>query len=367
MSTRASILDKIRGRSLVAPLSNVYPASVGDTKNLGSRGVCRRPFTSLQLVKDYDGSLYVTPCCISWLHDGDFKPKVSSAADIKEFWTGRFMEDLRKSVQDGSYRMCSQERCPYLASDSISKHMSMDIPDGKSAPSAIEYSAEISCNLACPSCRSGPRFDHPTDSNIPVQDLLALGISHFSSSGAGEFFMSRQLLDMARNFRKHQYPALKSIGIISNGTMFSESEWKQLSPDFKNLIRFLVVSIDAASKTVYSVVRKGARYDDLMKNLQFLCEKHHSGEIPEMSFSFTVSSDNVADVLSFLRFANDLGVHSIRLDNIQDWGHLGSGYASKAVHLEGHPSHNQYYDTIEAARVLATELGIDLIGSAVKR
>ena len=363
MTSREEIRTRIRGRQ-VPPGPPAYPKSGSVPKELSRAGVCQRPFAALQLIKDYDGTLYVSPCCLSWMEDQEFKPRVTDVSGIREFWSGPFMEDLRESVRSGSYKYCSQDRCPYLSSGNVAISLPSSVSAVPLVPAMLEYGAEVSCNLACPSCRNGPRFDNLKDPHIPISELLGMGITHFSANGSGEFFMSKNLLGFARVFTSSAFPNIRGIRLITNGTLLSEEMWRSLSEDFRKIVEGILVSIDSSSELVYGTVRKKAKYSDLMRNLQFLGEAHHNGEIPELEFSFTVSSDNIIDLPSFVSFSHDLGVKQLRIDNIQDWGHLGVRYREKAIHDPLHPNHSMYVSSVGDALEKAKVLGIKLVGSA---
>ena len=171
MTSREEIRTRIRGRQ-VPPGPPAYPKSGSVPKELSRAGVCQRPFAALQLIKDYDGTLYVSPCCLSWMEDQEFKPRVTDVSGIREFWSGPFMEDLRESVRSGSYKYCSQDRCPYLSSGNVAISLPSSVSAVPLVPAMLEYGAEVSCNLACPSCRNGPRFDNLKDPHIPESCTL---------------------------------------------------------------------------------------------------------------------------------------------------------------------------------------------------
>lgn len=67
--------------------------------------VCRVPFDSLEI----HNNVYFL-CCPPWLPN-----KINQTEfPIKDVWYSSPIDEVRKSILDGSYRYCDKEMCPYL-------------------------------------------------------------------------------------------------------------------------------------------------------------------------------------------------------------------------------------------------------------
>ena len=321
-------------------------------------GVCRRPSTTLRVFRNIDGTLHALPCRPEWMEDPGFKPRIHTLRDIQDFWNGVFMEKLRESVSSKDYRYCSSTRCPYLSTGSVADSVPDTVANGVLSPSVLEYGADINCTRGCSVCRTGQRSDCTNDIDVPLCEMLDMGVSKMVANCGGEFFVSRRLISFARTFHSSRNPNLRDIVLVTNGTLLDKEMWFSLSEDFRSTVSSVVVAIDSSAEISYNLNKSHDRSSRLRGNLVEIGALRALGEIKDFSMSFSVSSDNVVDLLGFISLAGSLSADSVRVNGIVNKDLLGLRYREKAIHLPDHPNHHLYAQVVAEARAGAERLGI---------
>lgn len=280
--------------------------------------VCHSPFRYLDI---QERGQYI--CCPSWsssnIREKGNQPVASDESLLKN-WTGPTVQEVRKSVMDGSYRYCNHKVCPALSSlintgkpepvllkREVFEHVYNirtldDVQNFKGLPEEILFGFDRSCNLKCPSCRKDfvPNDDINSEEHRRKLLLLKLIEESFSSSikrilitGSGDPFYSKIYRDYLVNFDESKYPKLECIQVITNGVLLNEKMWRSLKS--KKYIKVVEISIDAGTKNTYeNVTRLNGNWDKLMENIRFLSRQ---SSIIHMTFSMVVSQHNYKEML----------------------------------------------------------------------
>jgi MoaA/NifB/PqqE/SkfB family radical SAM enzyme len=302
---------------------------------------CSNPFNYIEIHKT---DLYT--CCPSWLNT-----PICSIDKIEEFDNSDILKKIQNSVLDGTYSYCNKEFCPYL-SELIYNGIPRDIIKLKSIP--INYNKRISfcfdgsCNLACPSCRKTLFFE--SEESVVKIDKIINDISKIfgkittslSISGTCDPFVSKTFRNFLINFDKIKFPRLKSIYLQTNGLLLNEEMWNKISK--VNNIITMAVSVDAATKETYSIVR-GGNFNTLIENLKFIstlkCKK---------TFSFVVQDTNYKEMESFFKLISNLnpvGSYNIYFSKINNWGtYTDEEFRIKEIFKEYHPDFNLFLEEL---------------------
>ena len=232
-------------------------------KDLKIANRCPRPFDTVLI--DKRGSCYACECQ-SWLPQsiGNLQLKT-----LQEIIGGDMRQHLQRSVSDGTYRYCNEHQCSYF------KHTygPSDLKAGD--PEHIKHlrlAIDDSCNLRCPSCRTGMIF-HKEGSKFDLGVRLADKVNdwlhryehpvqvHIGSDG--DPFASH----IYRHFME-KTPVRDNISysILTNGLMLRE--FHQRIPHIIGNLDTLGISIDGATQSTYERLRLGGNWHKVTDALE---------------------------------------------------------------------------------------------------
>jgi len=249
---------------------------------------------------------------------------------------------VQGSISRGEYEYCDTTHCGVAA-------------EIKSIPFDYEIQIGIddSCNLQCPSCRSGMIF---RDDNEYVQERK-LWLKRVQSwivqvpdkkiniliGSNGEPFAS----PIYKEFLKTEFNPNISYEIRSNGTLIRRHiDELSILPNLK----IIKLSIDAASAPTYERVRKPAKWNALLENIDYLNilkEKHNF----KVYASFVIQRENLEDVLTFIDFCEDNEIDSCDFTLLQDWGSFNN-FKDECVHNPDHELHYRFRQIISDPRLV---------------
>ena len=277
---------------------------------------CWYPHRSLSI--NAEGDCYICTC-EAWLP--------YPIGNILEFntlgkvWATDIATKLQINTKKGTtFKFCDTSICePWTESKTQAKFL----------PYQIQISTDDSCNLQCPSCRTGmihfnkgPIYEQRKLYTNKIMALLKkfnLPVS-CSLGGSGEIFSSKILSDVLYNYEPHEKHWFK---IKTNGTLI-DGRVKD-SPIMKKLLEF-TISIDAGSKEVYEVVRYPGNWDKLRSNLDFLKENNF-----KLHFNFVLQRDNLYDVINFVDICEHYDAIGY-IEGVNDWG-TWNVYSKHRVHF----------------------------------
>jgi radical SAM protein with 4Fe4S-binding SPASM domain len=162
----------------------------------------------------------------------------------------------------------------------------------------MEFHPSDICNLNCQGCAygQGVKALRPPQIVFPFEHLdklVALGPRSILFSGGGEPTMyrskGRSLGDLIE--RIHELMPNTQLALITNGTFIPEGSWK----DF---LRWVRISIDAATPKIYEIFRGKPFFDSVADNLLRYLET----SIPSVGGTFLYSKINISEYLEFVRY-----------------------------------------------------------------
>jgi len=242
-----------------------------------------------------------------------------SGDTIKERFYSPEAELIRDSINDGSYKYC-KDSCPWLQTNreggSSIYFSELNI---EPAPMSLDLCRDRSCNLACPTCRD----DFITDQVEPFDEIDEIrdSIVFMSTSGVGDPLYSKPTREFLKSVNTMKYPSLKNVQLHTNA-MLIKKHWN----DIAHLNPQLSISIDAADKKTYEVVRKGGNWDLLIENLEFLNEQK-TGPI---WLWFVIQQKNYRQIVQFFDLMESIFTKKdamYRFFRVEHWGQ--SGYADQ--------------------------------------
>lgn len=329
--------------------------------------ICRTPFTYTEV---FDDQQFL--CCGNWLYK-DKDVKVSE--NIKDNFYSKKAEKIRKSILDGSYSHCSEEKCPKLAglrNGVIDPIFIKNTPENRKEVvdntriGTVNFCFDRSCNLACPSCRvdfinvHGKEREAVDDKMRQVEEELSKDVEMLYLSGTADPFFSNSYRKFLVNLDPSRYPKLNNIHLHTNAVLWTEQFWKKLHKIHK-YINSCEISIDAATKDTYEIVRRGGDWNKLMKNLDFITK---IPTIDKFNFSMVVSGDNYKEMYKFYELLKDFfdrnAPHknwSVFYNRLTDWGtYTPEVLKSKEVFFPDHPEHKEFLVELEKIKPIKNKI-----------
>lgn len=336
-----------------------YFVSRLDTEDQGdlSAKFCENPFNRFDTL--VDGT--VATCCSIWTRKRIGKLDTQT---VDEIWNGIDAQEMRESILDGSFRYCNKQRCTRITKDQLPNRDDVTDPhlraviDGHQTqldvqPINLALAHDTTCNLACPSCRSGmlvataqqeARFDkilrdvfHPMLQTGKDMNLFL--------SGQGDPWSSHHYRSILRYVADHDLP-LGTLAINTNALLMGPKRWEE----FQGLEKYrpsVRVSVDACTPWVYEEVRKPGKFEKLYENLQFIAGKHREGIFSFFNINATIQLDNYHELPALVDFAEHLGCVDILFYMIQNTGgHLALTFEQKNIGDAGHPLHTAFLETL---------------------
>ena len=254
-----------------------------------------------------------------------------------DIFTTSTAQKIQGSIAQGEYEYCDTIHCGVEAEV---KNITFDYE--------IQIGLDDSCNLQCPSCRSTMIFRDDNSYVIERQTWLARVQQWIKQvpdkkiniliGSNGEPFAS----PIYKEFLKSEFNENVNYEIRSNGTLIKR-HINELSilPNLK----IIKLSIDAATAPTYERVRRPAKWNTLLDNIDYLNvlkEVYHF----KIFASFVIQRENLEDVLDFIEFCDDNEIDSCDFTLLQDWGSF-QNFEAEAVHNPQHNLHDRFLQVIK--------------------
>ena len=332
-----------------------------DTKR--KQWVCMQPFNRIEITRDE-----VYTCCPAHLKSGfSIGNTKDSLSDFFEYtWNSENARKLRYSVSKGCFEYCNQ-RCRYLRTPeqfpdvmrprSLWEFDPSSWQDCKlsSGPTHIHVACDVACNLHCASCRTSVRVNSSEENKIISNILegivrpLLKDCNYLYTNGGGEFFASVPLNQFYKTFSSEAYPNLR-LGILTNGTLLTSKRWRNLQ-NIHDMVDLVKVSIDAATKSTYEKLRRGARWSDIVINMDYLSSLRQSNQIARLEINFVVQSENYHEIGMFVELGEKWGVDKVNFSSLMNFGTFSNAaYMEKNVFNPKNPLYEHVYQAMLRAK-----------------
>jgi pyruvate-formate lyase-activating enzyme len=319
---------------------------------------CARPFHTVETT--HTGLAFV--CCPVWLP----KPIGALCLDPRELWSSDAAREIRDSIVDGSFRYCDHRTCPLIASRALPHRTSAQAQEMIALhrsgspiplPKHVILSHDKSCNLACPSCRSGLYLANKTQQTkldaLMERSILPLlrNAEEVVITGSGDAFGSNHFRNVIKRITTGEYPGLK-IHLHTNGQLFDERAWRELS--LEGHVDGVQISIDAARADTYANVRRPGNFDRLLKNLAFVKTLRERGAIRHLHFSMVVQTANFREMPEFVRLGQDHCADLVSFNMIRQRDVFSRDEFTRAfIGAPDHPEHLDFLAMLNAPELKA--------------
>ncbi len=318
--------------------------------------LCLEPFKTLETTPS--GLAYL--CCPAWL---PVAVGNINATDAASMWLGPIATELRNSIIDGSYRYCSRQHCGHIANRMlverdeeeavkiIGAHEAGKLDELIAHPRQLILSHDQSCNLTCPSCRTGyiiAKSEEQARLEAVMENTILPLLKHaqyVNVTGSGDPFGSKHFRRLLKRLDKDEYPQLK-IDLHTNGQLFDERAWRELG--LQDFVRYVQISIDAANANTYKILRRGGDFGRLLKNLQFVRQLKLSGQIELLEFSMVVQARNFLEMPDFVRLGIEYCADQVSFHMIRNWGTFTQDeFNDEFIGSSSHPRHEEFLGVLK--------------------
>lgn len=285
---------------------------------------CNAP--SRQLVVDWKGDCFVCSC-EAWLPVS--VGHIDQFAELADVWCNESAQALQQDLDQGQFSHCAVDRCGILDSDRLYSRYEISI------------NIDESCNLRCPSCRtglimntSGPDYEKKLAQVNHLVGMLERFTEpcHIVMSGNGDPLASSIMRPLIHRFRPQSN---QTIRLFTNGLLLK----KQLadSPILDNITQYFI-SIDAGSADVYERVRLGGQWKNLIENLDWLQEIKSKTQA-EVLLKFVLQQDNWHDMENFADLCECHGFMGV-IHRLEDWGTWSDFNSQDCIGNQSHAMHD---------------------------
>jgi MoaA/NifB/PqqE/SkfB family radical SAM enzyme len=227
-------------------------------------------------------------------------------------------------------------------------------------PCSVNLSYDLSCNLQCPSCRHQLIVWNPNDPDdadgqrikkihagakqlidtLAISEKVLVGITGSGDPFASDLYWS-YLLELAS---APLSPNI-SLSLQTNGVMMTEQNWESIRPLWPH-IKYLNISVDAATEETYKIVRKNGNFKRLQNNLAVLDKMVVARNFPNMEtwqMNIIVQKSNYRELKQFVEWGLSFKSTPVIWTNlVAQWGHITDAqFKSMAIWQDNHPDRNE--------------------------
>lgn len=303
--------------------------------------ICWNPFIEFRA----NVMLYST-CCTAWLETGVFVGKwwedykLIHHLSAWEIWNHPIFQKLRIAILNGDYNTYCK-KCSRITAGHLEQFkMPWMKPIMELPPKRIWLEHDRTCNLKCPTCRGEfTSFEEKQKFRdekvfeicrefLPTAEELVL-------MSSGEPLVSPSSLDILEMSK--DYPNLK-VELFSNAVLLMK-KWDILPQ--KQIWKFNL-SIDAATKETYEIVRFPSKWEHIYETLEFVSTL---GKVVQLNF--VVQEANFREIPQFIQMCIDFGFQHAHLAQVLKVWHSDELYNHMNICDPKHPDHQELLDVLK--------------------
>jgi len=228
----------------------------------------------------------------------------------------------------------------------------------KNKPVVAQIEPNSTCNLRCEMCirdKIGVPIGSMNFDNFKriLEKLDCLFKIHLS--GQGEPFLNKDFFKMVEYANKR--------GILVNTNTNATLLNKEVIQKICNVdIGEIGISIESPEEKMYEKIRKGAKFEDVMENIENLTEKlKDENKKTIVNFAITILKENVEDIPKFVKLAERVGIKKIVFQTIQKKEDYVSKYSTKVKKQVVFNLTEKIKEKMQEAIKIARRSGITLI------
>lgn len=296
-----------------------------------NKKICPNPFILLEVMSDG----HVAVCCPGRLKEGYKYVGNIQEHTLGEIWNGPALRAFRGIMYAGKAHTTCEPFCPQftalgngevppwysaLCTSELAREIEAEQTVLGTPFQAVSVSCDGACNLYCIMCRREKR-PRPTARERRITErvfgelLGRIGQLRFLElTGNGDPFFSRETMGFLEKLAGKEVGHL-TVRFITNGQLLDERCWEKIARIGLGSIR-VSVSIDAATKESYEAIRRGGRWETLVRNMEMLARKRQEGALDYLQVSFVVMRRNIGEMVPFVALAKSWHCDRIEFQRI---------------------------------------------------
>ncbi|MBE7443827.1 MAG: SPASM domain-containing protein [Planctomycetia bacterium] len=323
---------------------------------------CSKPFKWFEITHlNKIGEVFL--CCPAWLDTSIGNLQDQS---VEEIWNGEKAQEIRRSILDVSFKYCNRSRCAFLQTESGPVEKIEDVKD-KDLKAALEKDLTIlpygprqiictydrSCNLSCPSCRTGTIVERKNKKQIlkiqsRIQNEALKNAYYLHITGSGDPFGSPFFRKWLQTMKREDIQNVETIYLQTNAQLWTPKMWRTIAKDIQQLIKSADISIDAASPETYEINRRGGSFKKLLENLEFISALRKNGPLEWIGISMVVQENNFREMPDFVRLGKRFNFDTVYFSQLVNYGtYSEEEYRNRAIHFPAHPRHSEFIDILK--------------------
>ncbi len=186
-------------------------------------------------------------------------------------------------------------------------------PSPRCLPTSLDIVLTKACNLRCIFCISYDSLDdvHWMDFDVYkriARELFPTTLGIFICSG-GEPLLYPHLREALQLAKQHRTMAT----MTSNGMLLNRETAAWMVAD--QSLQELCISFDGAQKQTLERIRRGANYEQILQNIDYLakCKTDKRAEFPRLWFRFAIMRSNALELPEMLRLCKEHGLYKVEV------------------------------------------------------
>ncbi|MDR0605409.1 MAG: radical SAM protein [Bacteroidales bacterium] len=270
------------------------------------RGICPIPFTYVQ-THDFGEGVKIFSCCPAAVKES--YGVIDENHDFKSVWNSMIAKNFRSKLLKHDYSGCNLSnycnigaiiaRLDYLNDKEIIYDKICDYP------LMVEFSHDDECNVRCTMCRDFLVINSAERVKLLNERINKIFLPMLKKakivylSGGGEVFFSKHYKVLIKMIND-MYPDIKFI-IHTNGMLLNESNC--LSLGILDKIHAVIVSIHSTNKDTYEKIMRGAKWEILIENLNWIFSLKKNMKVKKIYFNYVIQTENYMEMPDMVNFA----------------------------------------------------------------
>jgi len=203
------------------------------------------------------------------------------------------------------------------------------------------------CNLHCKMCHFGFLGDHPKDpKQISLEDFKRFGnnvlykTEEIAFSPCTDPLVHRNysgLLDVLKTYNIPKMWMMTNLQLLTD-----EIAEKLVQMKFFRLL----ISMDSHKPEVYESIKRGAKFDILIKNIEMVnkYKRKYNSEYPLINFNFVLMNTSVSNYDGYLKFVKEIGGTSVGFFHVVVYKDVPKMKNESMWHHK--KKYNEFYDKV---------------------
>lgn len=179
-------------------------------------------------------------------------------------------------------------------------------------PAVLHIEPTIRCNLACTFCDHAIWDRKCKDMTLKQFKYIINQFPYareINLQGLGEPLLNKEFFDMVKYAKSRKI----KVRITTNGTLLDENRCQMI---LESGLDQISISLDTSNPKTYESIRKGAKFNEVIKKIKLLVSKN----IPSVIITTVLVKENIDDILSLIGLVSEMGIFKMNIQFTQTFG-----------------------------------------------